>query len=44
MRISWPHMGSLEFVLGSVFEEPGMDCVLRRRKNPAALQEEALAV
>jgi len=28
MRISWPHMGSLEFVLGSVFEELGLDYLL----------------
>ncbi|MBN2026420.1 MAG: CoA protein activase [Actinobacteria bacterium] len=28
MKISWPHMGSLEFVMGSVFEEMGVDYVL----------------
>jgi len=28
MKISWPHMGSLEFVLSSVFEELGLDYVL----------------
>ncbi|MEW6553539.1 MAG: CoA protein activase [Actinomycetota bacterium] len=28
MKISWPHMGSLEFVMGSLFEEMGVDYVL----------------
>jgi predicted nucleotide-binding protein (sugar kinase/HSP70/actin superfamily) len=28
MKISWPHMGSLEFVMGSVFEEMGVDYIL----------------
>ncbi len=28
MKISWPHMGSLEFVLSSVFEELGLDYIL----------------
>ncbi|MDD3718715.1 MAG: CoA protein activase [Actinomycetota bacterium] len=28
MKISWPHMGSLEFVMGSVFEEMGVEYVL----------------
>jgi predicted nucleotide-binding protein (sugar kinase/HSP70/actin superfamily) len=28
MKISWPHMGSLEFVMGSLFEEMGVDYIL----------------
>jgi len=28
MKISWPHMGSLEFVMGGIFEELGVDYVL----------------
>jgi predicted nucleotide-binding protein (sugar kinase/HSP70/actin superfamily) len=28
MKISWPHMGSLEFIMGGVFEEMGVDYVL----------------
>lgn len=28
MKIAWPHMGSLEFVMGSLFEEMGVDYVL----------------
>ena len=28
MKISWPHMGSLEFVMGGIFEEMGVDYVL----------------
>ena len=28
MKIAWPNMGSLEFVLGSVFEELGIDYVM----------------
>ncbi len=28
MKISWPHMGSLEFVMGGIFEEMGVEYVL----------------
>lgn len=28
MKISWPHMGSLEFVMGSMLEEMGVDYVI----------------
>lgn len=28
MKITWPHMGSLEVVMGSVFEELGLDYIL----------------
>lgn len=28
MKVSWPHMGSLEFIMGGLFEELGLDYVL----------------
>ena len=38
MRIAWPHMGSLEFVLGSVFEELGLDYVLPPPNSQSTLE------
>jgi len=38
MKISWPHMGSLEFIMGSVFEEMGLDYVLPPANSQRTLE------
>ncbi len=38
MKISWPHMGSLEFVLASVFEELDLDYVLAPPNSERTLE------